>query len=113
MELNVEHIDAAKNVNHTKLHITLPAFLKHFSMVGRGRRPLLASIPRMISSAILYADYIPYRSFRKALGFNEPPTERYDLHEKGTFSGLVGKAIADFLAKRIDKAIYSISYEKK
>lgn len=111
MVLNVEHVDAAKNVNHTKLDITLLAFLKHFSMVARGRRTLLESIPRMVSSAILYADYIPYRSFSKAPGFNDPPDERYDQHEKGTFSGLVGKAIADFLAKRIDKAIYSVSYE--
>lgn len=114
MELNVEHVDAAGKVNCTKFRITLPAFLKHFSMVARGRRTLLASIPRMVSSAILYADYIPCcRSFHKALGFNEPPTERYDLHEKGTFSGLVGKAIADYLAKRIDKAIYSVPYESE
>jgi len=111
MVLNVEHVDAAKNVIHTKLDITLLAFLKHFSMVARGRRTLLESIPRMVSSAILYADYIPCRPFSKALGFNDPPDERYDQHEKGTFSGLVGKAIADFLAKRIDKAIYSVSYE--
>jgi len=111
--LDVEHVDVCGKVNHPMFHITLLAFLKHFSMVGRGRRTLLASITRMASSAFLYADYIPWRSFRTALGFNEPPTERYDLHDKGTFSGLVGKAIADFLAKRIDKTVYSVPYESE
>jgi len=113
MKLNVEQLDAAGIHSQTVFHITLPAFLKHFSMVGRGRRRLLASITRMLSSAFLYADYIPWLSFRTALGFNQAPTERYDLHEKGTFSGLVGKAIADFLAKRIDNVVYSVPYESE
>jgi hypothetical protein len=34
-----------------------------------------------------------------------------DPTEKGQFSNLVGKAIADFLSKRIDHSLFTVNYE--
>lgn len=43
--------------------------------------------------------------------FSLPPHNLYDPTEQGQFSNIAGKAIADFLAKKIDNALYTVNYE--
>jgi hypothetical protein len=57
-----------------------------------------------------YSSYIQRQAFNNNR-FSEPPIQLSDPTEKGQFSNLAGKAIADFLSKRIDKSIYTVNYE--
>jgi hypothetical protein len=43
--------------------------------------------------------------------FSEPPKALSDPTEKSHFSNLAGKAIADFLSKRIDNSLFTLNYE--
>ncbi len=56
---------------------------------------------------LVYDDFL--RGFNNNR-FSEPPI--CDPTEQGQFSGLAGKAIADFLSKKIDGSIFTIAYEQ-
>ena len=43
--------------------------------------------------------------------FSEPPIGLSDPTDKGQFSNLAGKTIADFLSKRINRSLYTVIYE--
>ena len=57
-----------------------------------------------------YSYYFNKRDFNNNR-FSEPPTKLSDPTEKGQFSNLAGKAIADFLSKRISNSIFTVNYE--
>ena len=81
------------------------AFIKHFSFAGLGFVPWPQKWKRVIGSFFLYGPYMT--SFCQG-HFIDP---YYDPTAKAQFSNLVGKAIADFLVKRIDGAILTLNYE--
>lgn len=58
-----------------------------------------------------YKDYIRWESFHDNNRFSIPYTGIKDLTEKNHFSNIVGKAIADFLSKKIDNSLYTVNYE--
>jgi hypothetical protein len=57
-----------------------------------------------------YSSYIQRQPFYNNR-FSKPPIQLSDPTEKGQFSNLAGKAVADFLSKRIDKSIFTVNYE--
>jgi hypothetical protein len=59
---------------------------------------------------IHYQHYIQKKAFNNDC-FSLPPNELSDPTEKGHFSNLTGKSIADFLSKKIDNSIYTVNYE--
>jgi hypothetical protein len=57
-----------------------------------------------------YSYYLQRGSFYSD-HFSEPPVQLSDPTEKGQFSNVAGKAIADFLSKRINQSLYTVNYE--
>lgn len=57
-----------------------------------------------------YSQYLGRNDFYQNR-FSEPTPSLSDPTEKGQFSNIAGKAIADFLSKRIDQAIITVNYE--
>ena len=111
MELNVEHVNQAGKLNK-KYDLTLPAFLKHAAISGQGcNYELLPSLARGIGAMMYYGHYINSNWFLNFKGFKKSELKFYDPTEQGDFSTIVGKAIADFLAKEILKAKFTHSYE--
>jgi hypothetical protein len=65
---------------------------------------------KTVGMLLHYSDYLNSSS----LGvnrFSEPEPSYSDPTEKGQFSNIAGRAIADFLSKRIYDAIFSVTYE--
>ena len=108
MKLSVETQDS---VNNSKIfELFLPAIVKHLAFSGCHFMPDKLKLARCLGMFFHYAFYLQ----KKALdnnSFSEPPNCIYDPTEKGHFSNLAGKAIADFLSKRISNAIFTVNYE--
>ena len=109
MEIEVEH---KKNVNKTtrNYYISRLAFVKHMAIAGQGYAPHPRKVLKTIGMFFQYGYFLQRKAFYNNR-FSVPPDEIYDPTEKGQFSNLAGKAIADFLAKRIDNALYTVNYE--
>jgi hypothetical protein len=80
------------------------------AMAGQRYRFTPKKLLRAIGMFLHYSYYIQRRAFDNDR-FSEPPEPLSDPTEKGQFSNLAGKAIADFLSKRIDKSIFTANYE--
>ena len=112
MEITVLHksnnntIPLPKNFNMTKL-----AFVKHMAEAGQHFAPNIEKIFRIVGMFLHYSFYMQRSSFCANNCFSRPPDNIYDPTEQGQFSNLVGRAIADFLSKKIDNSMYTVSYE--
>lgn len=110
MDIAVEYKDTAGVLHNQTHHITRVAFAKHLALSGQGYAPRIRKLIRSISMFFHYSHYLKSSAFN-AGRFSEPPVELSDPTEKGQFSNLAGKAIADFLSKNIDKSLYTVNYE--
>lgn len=110
MNLSVEYRDAAGIISNQTHNLTQIAFAKHLAIAGQGLAPKPQKIIRTLSMFFHYSYYMQRHAFNNNR-FSEPPIELSDPTEKGQFSNLAGKAIADFLSKRIDQSIFTINYE--
>lgn len=90
--------------------MTRLAYAKHLAIAGQGYAPRPQKLIRTLAMFFHYRSYIQRRAFYSDR-FSEPLTQFSDPTEKGQFSNLAGKAIADFLSKRIDQSIYTVNYE--
>src|SRR5690606_29754570 len=86
------------------------AFAKHLAIAGQGYAPRPQKLIRTLAMFFHYSSYIQRQAYNNDR-FSEPPIQLSDPTEKGQFSNLAGKAIADFLSKRIDQSIYTVNYE--
>ncbi len=57
-----------------------------------------------------YSYYLQRQAFNND-HFSLPPIELSDPTDKGQFSNLAGKGIADFLSKQIDQSLFTVNYE--
>lgn len=110
MNIEVKHKDQYGNITNRSYYISRLALVKHVAIAGQKYAPHPKKIMRTIGMFFQYSYYLQRRAFYNDR-FSVPPQEIYDPTEKGQFSNLVGKAIADFLAKKIDKALYTVNYE--
>lgn len=110
MNLTVEYKDTADTITNQTYNLTRIVFAKHLAIVGQGFSPILRKLVRILSMFFHYSDYMQENAFNSNR-FSEPPKELSDPTEKGQFSNLAGKAIADFLSKRIDQSIFTVNYE--
>jgi hypothetical protein len=110
MNLTVEYRDAAGIISNQTHNLTQIAFAKHLAIAGQGLAPRPQKLIRTLSMFFHYCYYMQRYAFKNNR-FSEPPIELSDPTEKGQFSNLAGKAIADFLSKRIDQSIFTINYE--
>lgn len=110
MKIEVEYKNHAGDINPLTFSMTRLAFAKHLGIAGQGYSPRPQKLIRVIAMYLHYSHYIQRNAF-DGDHFSEPPIQLSDPTEKGQFSNLAGKAIADFLSKRIDQSIFTVNYE--
>ena len=110
MNIEVEYIDNNGNKSNKNYYISKLGLVKHMAVSGQRYAPAPHKISRIMGMFFRFS-YFLQSSFLKDNKFSQPPDILYDLTEKSHFSNIAGKAIADFLAKKIDNAIYSVNYE--
>jgi hypothetical protein len=110
MNIPVEHIDNNGNINLIDINISRLALVKHLAIAGQGFAPRINKLMRFIGMAMHYSFYLQKDSLDNN-HFSLPPDELSDPTEKGQFSCLVGKAIADYLSKRISNGFITLTYE--
>ena len=106
MQLRVIYQDRGGNISNQFFNIIKPVFIKHMGIAGMGYAPRLHKLRRIIGMFLHYSDY--FRDFSRNR-FSEPVI--VDPTEKGQFSNLVGKAIADYLSKKLNRSFFTIAYE--
>ena len=111
MRLEVEQLDRQGNIHQHTISMNKLAFAKHFAIAGQHYEPYFRKLPRILGVFLMYSNYLDRYSFYKENRFSEPPIEFSDPTSKAQFSNLAGRAIADFLSKRIDKCCFTVNYK--
>ena len=111
MKLEVEQLDRQGNTRQHTISMNKLAFAKHFAIAGQHYEPHISKLPRILGVFLMYSNYLDSYSFYKENRFSEPPIKFSDPTSKAQFSNLAGRAIADFLSKRIDKCQFTVNYE--
>lgn len=110
MRLEVEHLDRQGDTHQLAIFMNRLAFAKHFAIAGQHGEPCIGKFLRILGVFLMYSNYLDGDSYKKNR-FSEPPIEFSDPTSKAQFSNLAGRAIADFLSKRIDKCCFTVNYE--
>lgn len=110
MNLKLEYIDTNGTTFNQTHKLTRLAFAKHFAITGQGYAPKPQKLIRTIALFFHYSYYLQKQAFSNN-HFSLPPIGLSDPTEKGQFSNLAGKGIADFLSKRIDQSLFTVNYE--
>lgn len=110
MDIAVEYKDTKGVKSNRSYRMSRLAFAKHLAIAGQGYAPQPNKLMRAIAMFVHYGNYMRRHEFSRNR-FSLPPDQLYDPTEKGQFSNLAGKAIADFLSKRIDNSHYTVNYE--
>jgi len=110
MHIDVNYINSSGNITDKKYKISKLAFIKHMAIAGQKYAPQPSKFLRSVGMFFHYFYYMQTPEFNNDY-FSLPPIELSDPTEKGQFSNLAGKAIADFLSKKIDGSIYTVNYE--
>ncbi|MCC7310653.1 MAG: hypothetical protein IT510_05345 [Sulfuritalea sp.] len=113
MKISVEYIDQQGLLQvPPDIQMSLPAFLKHAAIAGQGPRfGILPSLARGLGFLMFYGRYIDAPRWSEWSGFRKADLRFTDPTEQGDFSTLVGKAVADYLAKRLSGAKFTHTYE--
>lgn len=111
MNIEVEYKDDKNNICHQRHYMSKLAFAKHVICVGKATLSWDVTVfVRSLATLIYYSDYVKSADFYNSK-FSLPPIELSDPTEKGQFSNIAGRAIADFLSKKISKSIFTWNYE--
>ena len=110
MKIPVDYIDTNGNQHDLTFRMSRLAFVKHLAMVGQRYLPKPHKLMRTVGMFYHYSHYMQLSEFYNNR-FSEPPKQLSDPTEKGQFSTLAGKAIADYLSKRIDQSLFTVNYE--
>jgi len=92
------------------INLSRPALVKHLALSGCNFIPNIQKLFRCIGMFFHYNYYLRKESFDND-SFSKPPKSIYDPTEISQFSNIAGKAIADFLSKRIDGSMFTVNYE--
>jgi hypothetical protein len=110
MNLSVEYKNASGTISNQTHKLTILALIKHLAIAGQGYAPKPQKFLRSIGMFLHYSYYLEINAFKNNY-FSLPPAILYDPTDVSQFSNIVGKAIADFLSKRIDKSLFTVNYE--
>ncbi|PZO34888.1 MAG: hypothetical protein DCE86_00995 [Flavobacteriaceae bacterium] len=110
MNIDVEYLDSSGNMSTRSYHISRLALTKHLAIAGQGYSPKPEKFLRTIGMFLHYSHYLQKNALNNNR-FSEPPISLSDPTEKSQFSNIAGKAIADFLSKRIDSSLFTVNYE--
>ena len=111
MKLKVEHLDRQQIIHQCNILMNRLAFAKHFAIAGQHYEPHISKLPKILGVFLMYSNYLDRYTFYKENRFSELPIEFSDPTNKAQFSNLAGRAIADFLSKRIDGCCFTVNYE--
>ncbi len=111
MRIDLENKDSGGNITNHTVQMSRLAFAKHFSIAGMGYAPKLEKISKIIGLFFLFRNYIRRDEFYNHNKFSTPPTRFSDPTEKGQFSNLAGRAIADYLSKQLNNSLLTVNYE--
>lgn len=110
MNLFVEYKNSSGVLSNQTYKLTFLSLIKHLAIAGQGYAPKPQKLIRCIGMLFHYSYYLKRRSFYNN-HFSLPPNILYDPTDISQFSNIAGKAIADFLSKKIDKSMFTINYE--
>ena len=110
MDIQIEYIDQNSNLSNRTESINNFGILKHLAIAGQGYLPSLKRYIRTFGMLCHYIEYLNSSSLNSSK-FSLPPQIRRDPTEKAQFSNLAGKAIGDFLSKRLSGAKVTHNYE--
>ena len=110
MELLVDHVDQQGAHHARRLQMSRLAFAKHMAFAGQRYAPIPANLFRSLGMFLHYAPYLRREAFN-ASHFSRPGLLLRDPTEQTHFSNIAGKAIADYLSKKLDGAIATQHYE--
>lgn len=110
MDIEVIHKDASGVSTTKSFNLSTLGLIKHFGLAGQNYGTTIRAIRRAIGAYFLYHDYFKRTDLLNSR-FSKPPAHFYDPTDQGDFSTIAGRAIADFLARRIDGATHTYTYE--
>lgn len=111
MKFNVEFKDSSGAVSHRPEQLSLLGFAKHASACGRGNYDSQFRIwMRAIGIVLNNLDYFETNKFLLTK-FSREPEFIEDPTSVTNFSNIVGKAVADYLAKKLFGAVHTHTYE--
>ena len=115
MKLKVKHKTRNGEIHDETHTLGYYALIKHIVGAGTGKFSIFNSpyhLRKFFGALLYYNEYLNRRDFDHGK-FSHPPesSNYYDPTELSQFSCIAGKGIADFLAKQIDNAIFSVGYE--
>ncbi|MGM0947134.1 MAG: hypothetical protein ACQEW9_18310 [Bacteroidota bacterium] len=110
MKIPVEYLDRFGVTHHREESISKLGLIKHLSVAGMGQGNTFEKIRAFISVPLYFYSYLNLGALKKNK-FSQPKKELYNPTTISQFSNLAGVAVADFLSKRIDKSIFTTTYE--
>lgn len=110
MNIEVEYINQMGTKTNSDVAMSRLALIKHLAIAGQHYMPAPKKIARMIGMFAHYACYLQRQDFNQNR-FSEPRPELSDPTEKAQFSNLAGKAIADYLSKKLSNSLHTVNYE--
>ena len=106
----IKYKDKRNLESNLNFDFNIPEFVKHFGFAGMGNYPSYLNLIKGIGALMYFSNFVNYSGL-KIKNFREVHSKIYDPTEKGQFSNLIGKALADFASKKISKSKLSINYE--
>jgi hypothetical protein len=110
LNIEVEYQDIHGVLSHRNYNISKLGLVKHMAIAGQRYAPSSHKILKTIGMFFQFSYFLQTNSLQRDK-FSLPPNNIYDPTEKGQFSNIAGKAIADFLAKKIDNSLHTVNYE--
>lgn len=113
MEFTVRYKESAEGNTVEERHsLTLPALIKHFGFAGFGYGKTIESLYRGMGAVMYYYNHFDL-NLLTLRGFKKPPALISEPTALAQFSNVLGKAIGDFLVKKIYDVQVTVHYESE
>lgn len=111
MELLIDYrAPGTNNTIERRLEMPYLACLWHIAIAAQKYRPSIYKFTRTLGHFFIYSDYLQRGTYNNNR-FSVPSHYFYDSTIKSQFSNIVGKGIADYLAKQLNNVINTQSFE--
>ncbi|MBG9993324.1 hypothetical protein [Pseudoalteromonas sp. NZS37] len=107
MKIKVEHLNDKGKIEDIELNLSYLQFIKHLAFAGMGVSKSPHNSPRFLGFMFEFVQYWGSEPDH----FSIPRIISNDPTELGQISNKIGKALADFLSKKIYGAKYTHNYE--
>jgi hypothetical protein len=112
MNLNVIQKDKTGTISEKQYQVGLARLLKHIGIAGQNKPLSAFSILRGFGFLAYFYHYIDHPQLLwMPFRFRRNSSSLWDPTEIGQFANIIGKAVADMLARRISGALFTHAYE--